>query len=111
MNSIKSALSEALLHRKKSSNHSNIEDDQNKKQDLAPSIKDGPGPQKVEIQIGLKEPLDGHMVDPNEPQEASLSTLMGKNPDPMEIDQLKNAHGKPRSLMEAAQRALASKKG
>lgn len=124
MHSIKDALSEALSRRKKDSYASSEEQD--KKKDLAPSVNDKPSA-KIEIEIGMKHPEmdmkhpegdafaigleDPKEMEQGESSDPDLATLLGREPTAQDLERLKSPHGKPRSLMEAAQRAMANKKG
>jgi len=125
MHSMKDAFSEALKNRKmkgmkddmsledeaKMEGESPEEEMNEKKMDLAPDVKDSKGISKIEIEVkpGMS---DKHAADDiSESGDMSdLAALLGKDSTPEEIAQLAGASGKPKSLFEAASRALAQKK-
>jgi hypothetical protein len=125
MNDMKSAFAEALSKRKKKSAGIYANDEETRKrQDLAPDVKDTPEA-KLEIEISMKpememedDGMDSGMDDGMEgaginemakPKEANLATLMGKEPTEFEMEGIRN--NKPKSLLDAAKKALMFKKG
>lgn len=107
---MKNAFQEAILRRKKGNKPSYQEDEQNKKQDLAPEVKDIPGA-KLEIEIGMKPQMPPEMGDAGEEMEEM------KEPDDMsgfideeEKKKLMMSNQKPKSLLERAQKAFLEKK-
>lgn len=81
-----------------------VEELENKKNDLAPEVKDT---HKIEVDIGVHSAPQAALSDG--PQDPTLAMLMGKEPEQHEIDQI-NSISKPKSLFEAAQKAILAKK-
>lgn len=117
---MKHPLHEAIFNRKKSNfapkDPAMTEEEQNKKQDLAPSVHDAHKRVNIDVSVegspkeeALESPHQESMEGDAGPSDPSLAVLMGKEPSDMEIERLKGM--KPRSLMERAQVALLKKKG
>lgn len=112
MDSMKSAFSEAILRRKHKPTSSKAEEDQNKKQDLAPEVKDAPSA-KLEIEIGMKPMMHGVPPEMGDGQMNDMSDEpdnMHSFVSPQEAEML-NKNEKPKSLLQRAQKAFISKKG
>lgn len=118
---MKHPLHEALM-RRKMQHHSpdpgaqDVVDEQaNKKLDLAPEVKDR-GHVRIDVKVGGPAVEGSPMEEASEsPEEAQaegddLSMLMGHKPMPHEIARLQSMD-RPRSLLEAAQKAALKKKG